>query len=79
MRKLAILTFFLLGGCAGWDWKGRPGDLDCNAACTPEMAEANDSLQVDRIVYNDVFGKEWVAGVSVDGQTTTEHNGGRRK
>lgn len=52
--------------------QGACGTLPCNEACTPEQRAAQDTLTVETD-YNGIFGKEWVAGVSVDGKTATEH------
>lgn len=49
-----------------------------NDACSDEMLQAEDDYRLAvEVNHNEIFGKEWVAGVSVDGKTATQHHAAR--
>jgi hypothetical protein len=48
-------------------------NLPCNEACSPEQWAAQDQPVLEPLNYAELFGTNWVAGVSVDGVTATSH------
>lgn len=39
--------------------------LACDFMCTPAMWSTQDTLTMESVDYNAIFGKDWVAGVAV--------------
>lgn len=59
----SALSALLLAGCAA--------GLDC-ADCHLH-GDPGPKFAMEPLRYNDLFGRDWVAGVSVDGVTATAH------